>query len=569
MSDPKDEAKQAKGSKRVWKGADEQRMQRAAKLEEKGAEAEAKEETRAIERLLKDCREVGLRRKKAEDREQQVGPMPHVVLGGEPQGSQTKGERMIALGPSRGRDIVVRREEDAALGPPGDVDFLEGEQDSQCVEIGSENQQSALGDTASQAYTSPLKRGSRRTVLEASDRQAFEHCRYNLATACRKKGLRFEEIGEPLLEALKVQEKAYARCSETKGDLFPLPLPSSLKPDTPPGYCTDALVQALNSLYGTKTLMRVREDKVRMTMVERLKKVVGESELEKCELPDLDFGEFFKARSVDYSGEIVQVARRFDWRMVEAAFPEAVGSLELEEFCEGGTLAYVQNFENFLLPPQDQHLGKAPSIMVEAGHWAEVCSGLVRRGVCRLMHRSELHHIGGRPLLNGLFAVSKQEQATDTQGNTFEVCRLIMNLVPTNACCRSLIGDTSTLPSVVGMSSIILEDSQLLVTSSEDIRCFFYLFRTPSSWWKYMGFGREVPSEALPEGFSGTGWHLVTQVLPMGFINSVAIAQHVHRRVINRKVRLGWHPAIRRFGVTGPLAVRLTSFGSIWTTMMS
>ena len=59
-------------------------------------------------------------------------------------------------------------------------------------------------------------------------------------------------------------------------------------------------------------------------MVERLEKVVGESELEKCELPDLDFGEFFKARSVDYSGEIVQVARRFDWRMVEAAFPEAV-----------------------------------------------------------------------------------------------------------------------------------------------------------------------------------------------------------------------------------------------------
>ena len=66
--------------------------------------------------------------------------------------------------------------------------------------------------------------------------------------------------------------------------------------------------------------------------------------------------------------------------MVEAAFPEAVGSLELEEFCDGGTLAYVKNFEEFLLPPQDQHLGKAPSIMVEASHWAEVCSGLIRRG---------------------------------------------------------------------------------------------------------------------------------------------------------------------------------------------
>ena len=189
--------------------------------------------------------------------------------------------------------------------------------------------------------------------------------------------------------------------------------------------------------------------------------------------------------------------------------------------------------------------------MVEASHWAEVCTGLLRRGVCRLMHVSELHHVGDRPLMNGLFAVSKQEQAVDSLGNEFEVCRLIMNLVPTNGCCRSLVGDTSTLPSVVGMSSVVLDDNQLLVTSSEDIRCFFYLFRTPASWWKYMGFGREVPSEALPKGYEGTGWHLATQVLPMGFINSVAIAQHVHRRVINQALKgdarlASGHQEIRR-----------------------
>lgn len=52
-------------------------------------------------------------------------------------------------------------------------------------------------------------------------------------------------------------------------------------------------------------------------------------------LPDMDFEEFFKTKSVDYSGEEVQVARSFNWQMVEAAFPEPVGSLSLEEFCEG------------------------------------------------------------------------------------------------------------------------------------------------------------------------------------------------------------------------------------------
>ena len=34
------------------------------------------------------------------------------------------------------------------------------------------------------------------------------------------------------------------------------------------------------------------------------------------------------------------------------------------------------------LPPQDQSLGKTPSIMVNQEHWAEVCRGLIERGVC-------------------------------------------------------------------------------------------------------------------------------------------------------------------------------------------
>ena len=521
-------------------GAERQRKLDEAREAEKGIEVGEEEEAMAVEKLIEDCCEKGLKQRGLERKRQRTDRGLDEELKGELCSSQCDVRGRITLGLPVERALTLVEE-----------DFSKGEHDSQCSGREMIVGHRASGGGASTGHASLPSGKLRRTVLDTSRRQAFEECRLNLATACRKKGLTFEELGRVLLEALKVQEQAYARCSETKGDLFPLPLPSSLKLGVSQGGCADALVQALNSLYGTRTIERLREDRTRLNIVERLSKVVDDSELTKCEVPDLDFGEFFKARSVDYSGEIVQVARRFDWRMVEAAFPEAVGSLELEHFCEGGTLAYVKNFEDFLLPPQDQHLGKTPSIMVEACHWAEVCSGLVRRGVCRLMHVSQLHHIGGRPLLNGLFAVSKQEQATDAHGNVFEVCRLIMNLVPTNACCRSLVGDTSTLPSVIGMSSIVLEDSQLLVTSSEDIRCFFYLFRTPSSWWKYMGFGREVPSEALPKGYTGGGWHLVTQVLPMGFINSVAIAQHVHRRVINQALKgdarlASGHQEIRR-----------------------
>ena len=209
------------------------------------------------------------------------------------------------------------------------------EQDSQHSGRCGEMSGRVEGGAAPMADTSPPVSGLRRTLLEASRRQAFEECRHYLATTCQKKELRFEELGEVLLEALKVQEQTYARCSEAKGDLFPLPLPSTLETSGSPLFCADALVQALNSLYGTRTIKRNREDSTRLKLVERLKKVVDEAELGGREVPDIGFGDFFKSRSVDYSGEIVQVARRFDWRMIEAAFPEAVGSLCLEEFCEG------------------------------------------------------------------------------------------------------------------------------------------------------------------------------------------------------------------------------------------
>ena len=43
------------------------------------------------------------------------------------------------------------------------------------------------------------------------------------------------------------------------------------------------------------------------------------------------------------------------------------------------------------------------------------------------MKRDELFHVKGRPVLNGLFAVEKGEQAEDESGEKFEVCRLIMH----------------------------------------------------------------------------------------------------------------------------------------------
>lgn len=104
-------------------------------------------------------------------------------------------------------------------------------------------------------------------------------------------------------------------------------------------------------------------------------------------------------------------------------------------------------------------------------------------------------------------------------------------------------GAVDTLPTVAGLNAFYLEEGEVAMMASEDIKCFYYLFKIPSSWQRYMGFSREVPSCLCPPEFQGEPCHLVARVLPMGFLNSVGLAQHIHRNVV------GW--ALKKAGSAG------------------
>ena len=62
-----------------------------------------------------------------------------------------------------------------------------------------------------------------------------------------------------------------------------------------------------------------------------------------------------------------------------------------------------------------------------------------------------------------------------------------MNLIPVNRLfCRNLGGDVATLPNWSGMHPFLLGPSEVMLMSSEDIRCFFYLFAVPVAWQRYL-----------------------------------------------------------------------------------
>ena len=325
------------------------------------------------------------------------------------------------------------------------------------------------------------------------------------------------------------------------GGVFPLPetlcglknLTDGMEVDNRKAHCLLAMFRALNSYYGVSWSGREASTMAKKSAVQGLMKyaqdVIGWEE----KFDGVRWVDLLSTRSIDYKGDEVRVSKQFRWINIVSALPDEVGRIPLGDVCELGTLDYVVNFEDYLLPLDAQVVTRPPRVMVAEDSWEQVCSGLVSKGICEIMPIRDLYHVDGSPILNGMFGVSKDEF-----DNGVEVMRLIMNLIPVNKLCRNLGGDVSTLPNWSGMGSYVLETGEILLMSSEDIRCFFYLFSVPQSWKRFLGFNKVVPSHLVPVHWQGLPCVLVSRVLPMGFVNSVSIAQHIHRRV----ARLGLYP---------------------------
>ena len=343
-------------------------------------------------------------------------------------------------------------------------------------------------------------------------------------------GRRFADLGEPLMQSLQqlVWERHCKVMPMVADQIYPLPLRDY--DGVPPELQSwlRAVLLGLNSLSGCSSLTGRAEpsklqQKVVMGLLPSLERMCSTEE----RVPSGGFRDLFNVKGVDYRGEEIKLAMSFRWPNIKGALPKEVATLELAEFCTDGCRHFVNDFRRFLVPESQQLLGRTPRVMVADEDWFEVCQGLLSSGICGVLPREELFHIGGSPLLNGMFAVSKNEFQ-----DGLELQRLIMNLVPLNRNCVSVKGDVATLPTTAGFSAFYLLDNEVAVMSSEDVKCFYYLFRVPDNWCPFMGFAKELPAGLVPDHLRGKPCHLVSRVLPMGWSNSVGLAQHIHRNIV-------------------------------------
>ena len=334
----------------------------------------------------------------------------------------------------------------------------------------------------------------------------------------------------------------------SSGKVFPLPtslvLLSHLFPEAKQTWlvCLRVLCSALNSLNGEGMFFKGdKPSKLQAQILEGLLPACCRVCKWTAHVPCVSWDEFFRVRGVDYKGDEILNAQWIRWANVAPALPREVGGVDLGSVVELGSHHYVANFEEYLLDPRDQVYVRPPRVMVPPECWEEFCGNMMERGVFSRVHEDEIFRVQGKLLLNGLFGVTKHEFEGD-----WEIMRVIMNLVPVNAVCRALDSDISTLPSWAGMSPLELVSDEELVVSSEDVRCFFYIFRIPSSWHRFMAFNRPLPPSLC--GSKPGNWYPCSSVLPMGFKNSVSLAQHVHRVIAKKalaRCRLGGELELR------------------------
>ena len=448
----------------------------------------------------------------AEGQERQVtGELPLMPLPESQQREQASAEESHVRKPSLKRKAEKAEQEDAKSFTPEEIDDLIGEARERALGIkGSTEIAASVSSQVSQSFMHDSSLCNHEAV-----------CRPTLGS-----------LGDEIITILKNtlnDDVCRSKPSIGSKDLFPLPVSRCVEFSSKHPTFLRCLASSLNSLCGVEEAARTRHSEAAVRVMKSLGQLVDELPYMDESLPDLDFDSFFMNKKVDYEGEEISVAKTLTWRSISPSLPDEVGQLFLRDYCEGGVLHFIDHFEQYLMAPEDRCVSKPPRVFVEDSEWEELATGLVQRGLCEVVRESQLCHIDNKILVNGLFSVSKNEFQGD-----IEICRLIMNLRPLNAISRSLTGDTATLPSITSLTNVVLEEDQLLSISSEDVRCFFYLFRTPEAWWPYMGFGREVPESLKGSDFGSERGFLTARVLPMGYLNSVGIAQHIHRNVIRR-----------------------------------
>jgi len=257
-----------------------------------------------------------------------------------------------------------------------------------------------------------------------------------------------------------------------------------------------------------------------------------------AQTPNRDWATLLSESRVSYEGEVVAKAQELTVEQVLPALPPLGigGSVDALDLCDASLRPLLEDPMLSIRPRSEwpEKLTKA-RMKIKPDEWEKLGPILVERGICSTLAESELIVHKGDKLLNGIFGVGKKKWITSPEtGQTVEVLRLIVNMVPSNELQVPMTADTGTLPHFGQWKGLELLPDEILIWSSEDINCAFYVFKIPPAWLPWFALGWPISGRKLGLDTDELRY-LALRVIPMGWLSAVGICQKLLRTLVMRE----------------------------------
>lgn len=205
------------------------------------------------------------------------------------------------------------------------------------------------------------------------------------------------------------------------------------------------------------------------------------------------------------------------------AIPECAGTVDPLDFLPPSRKSVVQNLEGLRRPEFLWDDIPVACHRVAQEEEAGLVDRLLQAGMVRLVPEDELPHTkDGKLLCGGLFCVPKNEVED----------RLIFDRRPENSTMDRIIW--ARLPSGACFTRMLLEPTEYLRGSGDDLRNFYYTLKLPDNWVRFNSVGRRVSSHVVRQhgGDPSRHYRMCFQVLGMGDTNACDIAQATHESIL-------------------------------------